>query len=347
MLQNQELGDFFRPLIAIAVLISLAIVFGDRIGLEGDDLAIMEGATHFHLKPSDTLYRYPWQPLTFFAAHGLTEHGVTPLALTYLPNVLGAIGIVLLAEALAQIIRVRKGVWIAYCLVLAVPELWITTLYFNSTALGLPFFSAAVLLLALPVRNERPWFWRVAASATSFAIACLLRLDFAATSLALVLIVYSQSPSRKRSASFLFVVVSGIIGLTVLFSLGVEPLEALGIIERLEVEPQPAWRSALICLLAILPLVLMAPFLIAEIMRRKWPHRQPIFWTLVILSALPMLYPLKALYSGKYLIPAFCCALIGLAFLLRQPAAKAADTLPRVKARTLQPPLFGFSQVFS
>jgi hypothetical protein len=328
MLKNQELSAFFRPLIAAAVLISLAIVFGDRIGLEGDDLAIMEGAAHLHLKPRDTLYRYPWQPLAFFAAHGLTQLGVTPLALTYLPNVLGAIGIVLLAEALLQIMRVREGIWMAYCLVLAVPELWITSLYFNTTALGLPFFSAAVLLLALPVRDERTWFWRVAASATTFVIACLLRLDFAATSLALVLIVYCETPSRKWSASFFFMVVSGITGVTVLFSLGVEPFEALGIIASLEVRPQPAWRSGLTCLLAILPLVLMAPFLMGEVMRRKWPHQPPIFWTLVALSALPMLYPLQALYSAKYLIPVFCCTLVGLAFLLRQPPAKVADKLP-------------------
>ncbi len=327
--ENHKLKGFFRPLIAIALISGLAVFFGDRVGFEGDDLAIIEGATNFDLKPSDTLYRFPWQPLGYFAAHWLTQHGVTPLVLTYLPNVLGAIGIVLLAEALSQIVRVRGGIWIAYCLVLAVPELWITILYFNTTALGLPFFCAAFLLLAIPAHNERRWFWQVAASAASYAIACLFRLDFATASLALVLIVYSQTPARKWSASFLFMVVSGVIGLAVLLSLGVEPTKILVTLKQFEGEPQSARRSVLICILAILPLVLMAPFLLREIMRRKWPHLSPIFWTLIALSALPMLYPLKALYSAKYLIPAFCTGLIGLALLLRQPAAKMADATPR------------------
>ena len=232
--------------------------FGDRVGWEGDDLAIIESSTHLDVKPFDTLYRYPWQPLSIRAAHWLTRHGVPALSLTYLPNILGAIGIVALAETLAVILGTSTGVWIAYGLVLAIPELWITILYFNTTALGLPFFCGAFLLLAPAVRNEKAWFWRVALAAILYAVSCLFRLDFATASLALLLIVYALTPVRKWFAVLLFMFVSGTVGLAGLLYLGAGPAEILRTFRLYEDEPQSEKLSIVIFLLAVLPLVLMS-----------------------------------------------------------------------------------------
>ena len=308
--------------------------FGDRVGWEGDDLAIIESSTHLDVKPFDTLYRYPWQPLSIRAAHWLTRHGVPALSLTYLPNILGAIGIVALAETLAVILGTSTGVWIAYGLVLAIPELWITILYFNTTALGLPFFCGAFLLLAPAVRNEKAWFWRVALAAILYAVSCLFRLDFATASLALLLIVYALTPVRKWFAVLLFMFVSGTVGLAGLLYLGAGPAEILRTFRFYEGEPQSEKLSIVIFLLGVLPLALMSPVLVREIARRKWPCQPAAFWVLVVLSTLPLVFPLKALYSAKYLVPAFCTGLIALALLLRQPAAQTAD--PATASRSAQ-----------
>ena len=311
-----------RVLVAMAVTIGLAIWCGDRVGFDGDDLAIMEGATHFDLKPLDTLYRYAWQPLSFFIAHRLTQNGLVPLSLTYLSGILGGIGLVVLAETVRAILRTSNRTWIAYALVLAIPELWITILYFNTTALGLPFFCATLLLLCRDVRNEPVWIRDVAVAAVSYAIACLLRFDFAAVSLALLVLVYCQTPSRKWLGVLVFMMTSASSGLALMTFLGVSLLDSLGTAFGLETHPLPAWRSAVTFLLSVLPLILISPVLLREVMRRTLPSLPLTFWAVVAISAVPMLYPLKSLYSGKYLIPAFCMALVGLAFLLRQPLAR-------------------------
>lgn len=319
--------DALRFLIAVVVVTGLAIWCGNRVGFEGDDLAIIEGAVHFDLKPRDTLYRFDWQPLSYFTGRWLSKYGIAPLSLTYLPNLLGGIGLVLLAEALRHVLRTRNRTWIAYAMVLAVPELWITTLYFNPTALGLPFFCATLFLLILEMRNEHEWLWNLAVAAILYAIACSFRLDFAAASPALLLIIFCRAPSRKWLGILVFMFVSVASGLTILTSLGVSPLASVHTVREFEaLPPLPASRSAVTLLLAVLPLVLISPLLLTEIMRRKWPRRPLIFWVVVAVCAVPMLYPLTSLFSGKYLVPAFCTALVGLAFLLREPLVSSART---------------------
>ena len=309
--------DAVRLLIAVAAATGLAVWFGDRVGVEGDDLAIIEGATHFDLKPRDGLYRFAWQPLSYFLAHGVTQMGLAPLSLTYLPNILGGAGLVLLAETLRRILRTPGRTWMAYAVVLAVPELWITILYFNTTALGLPFFCASLFLLCLDTRDERAWMWNIAAAAVLYALACSFRLDFTAASLVLLLIVYCRAPSRAWLSVSVFFLIAAASGLTILTSLGVGPSDLLHIVGDFETHPWQAWQSVVVFALAILPLILMSPFLLGEIIRRPWPRQPILFWPALALCALPMLYPLISLYSAKYLIPAFCVGLVGLAFLLR------------------------------
>jgi hypothetical protein len=318
--------DAARLLIALAAATGLAIWFGDRVGVEGDDLAIIEGATHFDLKPRDALYRFAWQPVSYFLAHGLTQMGLAPLSLTYLPNILGGAGLVLLAETLRLILRTPDRTWMAYALVLAVPELWITILYFNTTALGLAFFCASLFLLCLEARDVRAWTWNLAAAAVLYALACGFRLDFAAASLILLLIVYCRAPSRAWLSVSVFFLVAAASGLTILTSLGVGPSDLLHIVRDFETHPWQAWQSVVVFALAILPLILMSPFLLGEIIRRPWPRQPILFWPALALCALPMLYPLISLYSAKYLIPAFCVGLVGLAFLLRELPARSAAT---------------------
>jgi len=315
--------DAVRLVIAVAAATGLAVWFGDRVGVEGDVLAIIEGATPFDLKPRDSLYLFAWQPLSYFLAHGLTQMGLVPLSLTYLSNIFGGAGLVLLAETLRRILRMPGRTWLAYALVLAVPELWITILYFNTTALGLPFFCGSLLLLCLETRDARASIWNISAAAVLYALACAFRLDFAAASLALLLIVFCRAPSRKWLSVAVFMLVAAASGLTILTSLQVDPSALLQILKGYETHPWRAWQSAVVFALAILPLILISPFLLGEIMRRPRPRQPIMFWPAVALCALPMLYPLISLYSAKYLIPAFCAGLVGLAFLLRELPARS------------------------
>ena len=65
--------EVVRPLIFLSLVSALAIWFGDRVGFEGDDLAIIAGAAHLDWRPIESVYRFNWQPLSYITAHWLFD----------------------------------------------------------------------------------------------------------------------------------------------------------------------------------------------------------------------------------------------------------------------------------
>ena len=321
---NSTGADAVRWALGLLIATALAVWFGDRVGFEGDDLAIIAGSAHFDLRPLDSLYRYPWQSLSYFVAHALIRGGVTPLSIEWLTHILSAIGLVFLAETLRGILRMPGRTLIAYGSILAIPELWVTALYFSTTAAGLPFFTGALLLLFTATDNEKSWSWKVVAAAAAFAVACLFRFDFATAAIAMLLIVYERTPQRKWRGVFLFVAVAAAVGLSILLVLRLNPLDILKGAGQLEESLWEQWRSMLVLALAMLPMLAMSPFLALELRRRDWPRKPVVHWAVIAVAALAVLTPLKSLYSGKYLVPAFCLFLIVLALLLQRPPVRRA-----------------------
>jgi hypothetical protein len=194
-----------------------------------------------------------------------------------------------------------------------VPELWITTLYFNTTALGLPFLTGALLLLAAPPGALSAWRWRSAAAGAAVAVAGLLRLDFAVSVPALALIAGLRAPAQHVRCALGFVAVWGALAVAGLTWLGVSPGAVAVIARSLDGAPQTQWQSAMVLGAAILPLAIASPAVAVLLWRAGWPHLPIASWALIGLAAVPALSPMAALYSAKYLVPAFCLGLVAVA----------------------------------
>jgi hypothetical protein len=302
-------------LAGLAVLLAFAVWGGDRVGWEGDDLAIMFGATYLD-EVSREVYRYAWQPLSYESLHALRRIGIGGLDLTYVGNVAGMIGvwllIVLVARTTTPIVPL-SGVASAV-LVLSMPEAWLTSLYFNTTALALPWFAGSMCLIefARPSAHRRS----LLASGLLFGIACLLRLDFAATGLFLLLTVCRLSPAPIARSASVWLAGAAAPFVAWISSDPSASLEALRIAAGYE-EGQAswgAWMSFKVAVAGCGPALLVFPLLL-------WRVPAITRWRVaLILSLSPLLLPLVSLYSPKYLIPLFCCVVWLAARELRQQA---------------------------
>src|SRR6185437_6068829 len=115
-------------------LIFLAI-FADRDGYDGDDLNSILPMLHLQeAKRGDLLsYRYHWQPLYYEIGSAAFKLTRTPSTIFLLSPIAGAISLLLL---LLIVWRDRSSAFEftkSLIAILAIPELWYSGLYSNST----------------------------------------------------------------------------------------------------------------------------------------------------------------------------------------------------------------------
>src|SRR6266496_6842305 len=124
-------------LVSVVALTELA----DRNGYEGDDLNSILPMIHLdQAKRGELLiYRYGWQLLAYEVGAAVFSITRTPSAIFLLAPIAGAISLTLLLLATWDDKRSWPGLGKALIALLAIPELWFSGLYFNSTVLGLPF----------------------------------------------------------------------------------------------------------------------------------------------------------------------------------------------------------------
>jgi len=317
------------PLVA-CVLLAFGLWAGDRVGWEGDDLASMFGISYLDRVGRDQVYRYAWQPLAYEGLHALGRVGVRFLHLTYVANIAGMLGLSLLMALLLRSLgpQTPRAPLVALLLVLAAPELWITALYFNSTALALPVFVAS--LLALQHAQRSGGMGSVALSGGLFGLSCLLRMDFAAAGLFVLLMVWWARHGRGPRAALAWL--AGAAGAPLLMLLARPDLVStmVGIVRGFEAGQQ-AWgvaQSAKVLVLTLGPAIVMLPLLWFwkpdATATRGQPRLSRAACLALGLSLLPMLAPLKNLYSGKYLVPLLCCVL----WLVAQALGRRFATTP-------------------
>jgi hypothetical protein len=181
-------------LVSVVALMALA----DRNGYEGDDLNSILPMIHLdQAKRGELLiYRYGWQPLAYevgAAVFGITR---TPSTIFLLAPIAGAVSLTLLLLTAWDDKRSWSGLGKALIALLAIPELWFSGLYFNSTVLGLPFACAAMLLLR--------WSAGPASFLPGFllGIATLMRLDFGLTVGVFSLLAWKQNRSLREVLLF-------------------------------------------------------------------------------------------------------------------------------------------------
>jgi hypothetical protein len=181
-------------LASVVALTALA----DRNGYEGDDLNSILPLIHLdQAKRGELLiYRYGWQPLAYEVGAAVFWITRTPSAIFLLAPIAGAISLTLLLLTAWDDKRSWSGLGKALVALFAIPELWFSGLYFNSTVLGLPFACASMLLLR--------WSPGPASflSGLLFGIATLMRLDFGLAVGVFSLLAWKQSRSLRAVLLF-------------------------------------------------------------------------------------------------------------------------------------------------
>src|SRR5262245_33694659 len=87
--------------LASAVLFAVALVCVglwacDRVGWEGDDLALLSGIAYLDELGRHGVYRYAWQPLTYEVLHAMRSVGLTGFRVAVAGTLAGMAGVTLL-----------------------------------------------------------------------------------------------------------------------------------------------------------------------------------------------------------------------------------------------------------
>lgn len=281
------------------------IVFCDRDGYEGDDLNSV--VPMFHLDAAKqgalSIYRYAWQPLSYELGAALYRVTHWPDALFLLAPASAAVSLSLI---LLMLWRDRKPAKLVASLVvmLAIPELWYSGLYFNSTVLGLPFVLGALWLLRT----------RLSVSAAMLAgglagIAILMRLDFILACPALAVTAWSADRSFQRP----IVLAAGVVTILIAAALigWLEPAHILQTYRESAGEiaaksADPGWdlrTKLLVASVALSPfgwgLVLLGG---PGVMLRAFRRDRVLFfaWAAAVAA---LAIPVRGLLSVKYIIP--------------------------------------------
>lgn len=317
---------FATPVI-LAALVLVPMLFGDRQGFEGDGLAMLFGMNQFEILGRAGVYRYHWQPLSYELLAAIAPWLNKPFALTYVAQGLGGAGLALLYLLLARILKAAPYArCMALVLTLSISELWVTTLYFNTTALALPFVTGSLLAMHMGCTPKiRPGLMFL--SGALMATGCLFRLDFAVfVPVLLVLPRFWATQSRLRL--FLLFAAGGLA--TVGVFLAWQPhfiADAAAILQRYgegEFEVTMVYRLKIV-LFALGPALVVLPVLWWTTRPWKAAYADQSFdrtWLLYWLALLPTLVPLRNLYSGKYLVPFF----LGLVLAVAQVVARNCRT---------------------
>jgi len=284
---------------------------GVPTGFEWDGEAILAGSTFLEEGNNGLfpIYRYHWQPLSFSFFHLLTEipGGFALARLT--PGLFGGVALALLAFPIRQLAGGRQCAVLSLMLILLVPELIYTLLYFNTSTLAFPWLTGSIALayttLHDPDRSRR----FLLASAALATIAGFFRADFYLAIPMLTWLIWRHIGTRSTLAWF----VSGVattLGLGAICGL-FDPVQLLVILRLHQQDfgvglgPAQYWsfsqsvEAAFSCLHPLAWLGLLATVTAWGLAGR----RDKTAWT--IIGPLPfLLAPLSSLASPKYALPA-------------------------------------------
>lgn len=293
-------------LLAIANLAFL-VLFADRDGYEGDDLNMVVPTAHLAAAKQGALliYRYAWQPLSFELSSWLWSLFGTPTAVFLSMPVAGGIAIALFGWWLWREGITRTGAF-AHAIIglLCIPELWYSSLYYNTTMRTMPLIALALILVRMRGSLLLPF-----AAGIVTGLAILMRLDFLLVCPLLALAAWPKGENIVRPA-----VLAGAVVVTVLagFAAGlidIPEILRINAFNSWEIKAhlgQPGWDfrlKAMVITVVLSPvgwllLLVGAPLLLLDALRRRdW---RVALW---ILAAIPPALPLPNILSPKYMLP--------------------------------------------
>jgi hypothetical protein len=288
-----------------AVNLLFLIEFADRDGYEGDDINSVVPTFHLEVARHGLLliYRYAWQPLAYELSGLVWRLTHSSDAIFLLSPVCGAITLAMLL-LVAWRDKDWPGLLAAAVALLAVPEFWYSSLYYNSSMLGLPWVVGAILLL-----DRRQDAAAALVAGVLGGAGALFRLDFILFAPMLALLAWW--PRRLLSAPLL-VAAGGLAVLLLAIPIGLLDIARIIRIQAMHAAEtkahlhSPGWdRHAQMFVLstAFSPLgwVLLlcgGPLVLIQQWRRIGS------WVLLwLLAALPLAYPMSVLLSDKYALP--------------------------------------------
>jgi len=300
-------------LVVFVCALGLLIVYADRVGWEGDDLAQIEGCVNFDHKGPAEVYRFYWQPLTYELGRLALTVVDDPTVLFVLPQIFGAACIAVLVLVVHGYSRGRIPVLVSVAFVLLLPEIVLSGLYYNSTVFGLLPLLVALLLVVWPIPAEGAEDGsrsvRSVAAGAAGAAACLFRFDFLLCQPLLLYLVVTNWRRDARRGALSYIAGFGVV-LLLAMSAGLFDFGELVEVKRLHSEHVSTWGVAEPSAVAVKAftitnlvvwLVLFArsvTWVASIVAERRWTSFG------VVIPAAVVLYPLSGLTSPKYLLPA-------------------------------------------
>jgi hypothetical protein len=328
-------GRAFAGAVFIASLLFL-FRFADLDGYEGDDLNSILPMAHLDEAKAGMLliYRYAWQPLSYELGSWIWKFFGTPTAVFKMAPVAGSVAIALVAlcawrEAQGSAALRMLSVLLA---LFSVPELFYSSLYYNSTIIGLPMAAAALLLL---LSRSGAFSAGVAGILAGLAIMC--RLDFILITPLLALAAWPRGKTIKRAIIFGAALVAT-LGLAIATGFLDLPeiirIQAASGAEISEKASMPGWNlrtKLFVAAVSLAPLgwlLLVVSVSVQMLLALRQSSLRPLLW---LLAALPACYPLMNILSPKYALPLAPFLVV----LFSRSLSQSASIFPRQKKRLL------------
>lgn len=300
----------FYPFAIITIIGCTLFTFHDRDGFEGDDLSIISAVFDLDgAKRGDLyLYRFAWQPLSYETMSAIYRLIRSPDAIFLLPPLFGTISISILFLALSFQARCLKSPWVHLALIVLLPEFFYDSLFLNTTILGMPTASIALWLMA-----STKWpisYFRAGLVGALFAISTLFRFDFLIMIPFITALFWVKSSSPGQVLGFLF---GGFLILLVAISFGwIQPSGLISILGKHHDEVNFGnssfgwtWKANFLVIAVMMHLsawLIILWGLPSQISDLSLRHGK-LNTSVIVISALPLFYPMTSFVSPKYGIP--------------------------------------------
>lgn len=293
-------------LLAIGNLVFLTL-FADRDGYEGDDLNMVVPTAHLAAAKQGALliYRYAWQPLSYELSHWLWSLFGTPTAVFLSMPVAGGIAIAMFLWWLWREGQSRTSPFAhAIIALLCIPELWYSSLFYNTTMRSMPLIALALILVRMRGSLLLPL-----AAGVATGLAILMRLDFLLVCPLLALAAWPRGEGILRPVVLAAAVIATVGAGFAAGLVDIPEILRINAFNSWEIKEhlgQPGWDmrlKAMVITVTLSPvgwllLLVGAPLLLVGAARKRdW---RALLW---VLAAIPPALPLPDILSPKYMLP--------------------------------------------
>jgi hypothetical protein len=307
------------PIFSIVALSLFLIAFSDKDGYEGDDLNSVVPSFHLEEMREGLIegYRYDWQPLSYQLSSLIFEITGQPDYIFLIAPISIALSITILFLLFQKLYNINFLTF--FCLILMIPELLYTGLYYNSHAPAILFYVLSIYFV-LTMQANSPFNILSILIGLFLSTAILFRLDFVLVVPIVITLLYFKSAGYYQPVLVLITMASIGAG-SLVFGL----IDFFSVLEIYQTSSQEiadkassgGWdrRTKLLASTTIFsPLgwLFFSVGILFFLNSTYWNlHRQKVL--IIFVAALPLLYPIKDLLSVKYAVPFLIITLIAAA----------------------------------